>query len=319
MAPPVRSAAFLPVRHLKGLEQFPEAERSLLEQLNAIRQDLARLQARPVFTELKTGDYLSREEEFVRYAPGTGGATLMLPTPRPENKGSRVTLLLENVTLGSLTVQCVGGLVNRLTRETLSSVCRVDFVCDGLAGWVSEIALSILAGAGLSYTAGALAVNGSTSITITSDQVQRAALTGDVTSPANSNATTLSNALVAPNHLALLAASVGAIFAVHATFAAGAGGSADDVTIFSTNAPVGFLSLHIIARISTAVLGSTVTVRDAAAGGGNALSTAMSSAATGVVQTNSSLPHSIAANGSLFVRRSDSGVAGAVTIIAIRN
>lgn len=191
MAPPTRSAAFQPVRRLQGLEKFPEAERSLLEQLNAIRQDLARLQARPVFTELKTGDYLAREEEYVRYAPGTGGATLMLPTPRPENKGSRVTLLLENVTLGSLTIQCVGGLVNRLTSETISSACRVDYVCDGLAGWVSEIALSILAGAGLSYAAGALAVNGSTSITVTSDEVRRAALAGEATAAANANAVTV--------------------------------------------------------------------------------------------------------------------------------
>jgi hypothetical protein len=49
---------------------------------------------------------------------------------------------------------------------------------------------STLAGAGLAYAAGALAVTGSTSISITSDQVQRAALTGAIVAAANTNATT---------------------------------------------------------------------------------------------------------------------------------
>jgi len=46
-----------------------------------------------------------------------------------------------------------------------------------------------LAGAGLTYAGGALAVNGSTSIIVTSDEAERAALTGVVTAPQNSNAT----------------------------------------------------------------------------------------------------------------------------------
>lgn len=50
-----------------------------------------------------------------------------------------------------------------------------------------------LAGAGLAYAAGVLDVTGSTSITIASDQVQRAALTGDVTAAVNVNATTIAN------------------------------------------------------------------------------------------------------------------------------
>src|SRR5690606_22720079 len=50
-------------------------------------------------------------------------------------------------------------------------------------------------GAGLVLSGGntALDVVGSTSIVVTSDQVQRAALTGDVTAAQNSNATTIAN------------------------------------------------------------------------------------------------------------------------------
>ena len=118
---------------------MPEAERSLLEQLNAIRQDLQRLQARPVFTELKTGDYRAREEEFVRCAPGTGGMTLLLPTPTIENRGARITALVERVSLASLVIQCTGGLVNDAASQTVALVCRIDLVSDGVAGWRSEI------------------------------------------------------------------------------------------------------------------------------------------------------------------------------------
>lgn len=139
MAAPARKVAFSPIKHLAGLEEMPEAERALLEQLNAIRLDLARLLAPPVVTELKTGDYLAGEWETVRYAPASGGATLLLPTPRLENRGAVVTVLVERVALGSLTVQCVGGLVNDQATQTVSLVCRLDFVCDGVAGWRSEV------------------------------------------------------------------------------------------------------------------------------------------------------------------------------------
>ncbi len=57
----------------------------------------------------------------------------------------------------------------------------------------AAVNLSTLAGAGLAFGTHTLAVTGSTSITIASDQVQRAALTGDVTASLNSNATTIAN------------------------------------------------------------------------------------------------------------------------------
>lgn len=65
----------------------------------------------------------------------------------------------------------------------------------GATATPTAVNLSTLAGAGLSFGTHTLDVNGSTSITITSDQVQRAALTGAIAAAANSNATLFSGIL----------------------------------------------------------------------------------------------------------------------------
>lgn len=65
---------------------------------------------------------------------------------------------------------------------------------------------SSVAGAGLTYTAGGtLAVGSSTSIIVNADDVQRAALTGDVTASQNSNTTTIANDAVTNAKLANMA------------------------------------------------------------------------------------------------------------------
>lgn len=76
---------------------------------------------------------------------------------------------------------------------SLSPVANDTFlgnVSGGVAA-PSAVNLSTLAGAGLAFAAHTLDVTGSTSITVTSDQVQRAALTGEATAAANSNAVTV--------------------------------------------------------------------------------------------------------------------------------
>lgn len=73
----------------------------------------------------------------------------------------------------------------------LSPIATDTFVGNVTAGTAAPTAvnLSTLAGAGLAFAAHTLDVTGSTSITVTSDQVQRAALTGAIVATANSNAT----------------------------------------------------------------------------------------------------------------------------------
>jgi hypothetical protein len=97
---------------------------------------------------------------------------------------------------------------------------------------------------------------------------------------------------------------------------AGAGGSADDVTLFAAALPVKCYVLRV-EFFATATVGSgTVTLRTAAAAGGSALSAAVVAATAGA-QTFSAtaLPTAaLAAASSIYARRSDSAVAGVLTI-----
>ena len=177
-APAPKAAAFTPLKRIAGLDKLPDAERVLLEQLNAIRQDILRLQAPPAVTEAKRSDYLAGEDETVRCAPSSD-MTLLLPKPRIENRGRRVTVLLESVARGSLTVQAVSGLVNGAASLSATFACRLDFICDGIFGWRSVAPapqwLADIDSASILYDSA-------------SQTLQRAALTGEVTGSQNSNA-----------------------------------------------------------------------------------------------------------------------------------
>jgi peptidoglycan hydrolase-like protein with peptidoglycan-binding domain len=75
-----------------------------------------------------------------------------------------------------------------------SAVAAPSFIGAAVNGDFLERAISTLAGAGLALNGSTLDVTGSTSITVASDQVQRAALTGAITSALNSNATAFGSA-----------------------------------------------------------------------------------------------------------------------------
>ncbi len=100
-------------------------------------------------------------------------------------------------------------------------------------------------------------------------------------------------------------------------YPAATAGTADDVTVLLA-APFDFLLLDVWVRTSTAIGGSTVTLRSATGGGGTALTTDIDTAALGVTRNNANQPHSVAAGSNLYLRRSDRGVAGAVVILAYR-
>jgi hypothetical protein len=100
--------------------------------------------------------------------------------------------------------------------------------------------------------------------------------------------------------------------------AAGAGGAADDVTLYSSALPSKRFVLDVAFLPITGVASSTVTLRDATAGGGNALSSALASVTAGTLaRTTSTKATAQAAASSMYVRRSDSGVAGILSIFWI--
>lgn len=106
----------------------------------------------------------------------------------------------------------------------------------------------------------------------------------------------------------------GNVIAVRKTFAAG-GGGADDIVIYNANAPFAARILDVVLFVSTSALLSSATLRDATGGGGNALSDAFGTTSTGV-KPNTSLTatRTIAANGTLTLRRSTQAIAGEVIV-----
>lgn len=107
-------------------------------------------------------------------------------------------------------------------------------------------------------------------------------------------------------------------FEVRLTITAGGGGAADDVTLFDANCPTALRILDAQFMTSTNVGGSTVQLRSASGGGGSPLTTALSTAATGTARNNDVQTRTIALNGSAFLRRSDSGVAGTLILTCAR-
>ncbi len=126
--------------------------------------------------------------------------------------------------------------------------------------------------------------------------------------------------IASPLHTAVVDADgLGVASVIRKSFAAAAAGTADDVTIYSANAPFAFRILDAFVLVETNIGGSTLTLRSATAGGGSALSDALDSATTGVKRNEAitSTP-TVAANGTLVVRRSDRGVAGEVVLLIQR-
>lgn len=115
-------------------------------------------------------------------------------------------------------------------------------------------------------------------------------------------------------------APMSGLLVIRKAFTAGGGGSADDVVLYNATAPFGFRIVDVKLYVSTAVLLSTVTLRNATGGGGSALFAALSSATVGslVLPTTESASASISAGGTLVLRRSDNGVAGELILYCVR-
>ena len=91
------------------------------------------------------------------------------------------------------------------------------------------------------------------------------------------------------------------------------------MAIFTANAPFAFDIIDVVAKVSTLINPSTIQLRDTAAGAGAALSDALVSTTTGVKRNATATTSSaVARNGTLILRRSDSGVAGSIDIVILR-
>ncbi len=105
---------------------------------------------------------------------------------------------------------------------------------------------------------------------------------------------------------------------IRRAFVAGTPGAPDDVTIYSAAAQSGFRILDAQVVISTLIAAATVQLRSATGGGGVALSDAFVASVVGRkldagVGIGNVTP-TVAAGGTLVLRRSDAGVAGEVIV-----
>lgn len=108
-------------------------------------------------------------------------------------------------------------------------------------------------------------------------------------------------------------------FYLTGAFIAGAGGAPDDVTIVPAGGlGFAFKVLAVEAEPTTAVGGSTLTARDTVGGAGAALSSAIASAAATRARSTLNDRPTVAADKGVFLRRSDSGVAGQYQVECVR-
>jgi len=111
--------------------------------------------------------------------------------------------------------------------------------------------------------------------------------------------------------------TAGVPFVIYALLTAGAGNVADDVLV-TDSVPTACRIVDVKAVVTTVDAGDTWTLRDAAAGGGNDLSGAISVAAAGVIPWGvTAIPADLAAASSLYVRRTDNTTDGALIITCL--
>lgn len=122
-----------------------------------------------------------------------------------------------------------------------------------------------------------------------------------------------------PGDLAPLADNIGVPFEFRVSCpSGGSAGTPDDVVIYNANAPLSFRITDCWFTCAAAVVGSTVQLRTASGGGGTALSSALSTAATGTSRNNDTATRTVAQGGTVVIRRSDRSVAGDMMISAVR-
>lgn len=227
--------------------------------------------------------------------------------------------VLANATAGSAVPTAVAVGTNTVLGRVAGNIVAATLV-DAQVSATAAIAISKLANAAALTVAGN-ATNGSAAHT----DIAATAASGAVLRESGSTigfgtvaAAGLASAIVSPIKLAVETSNIAAMFSIRVTCTAGVAGAADDVTIYNANAPFAFLILDCLWLDSTAIALSTVQLRDTAGGGGAALSSALTAAVTGTARNNDTQTRAVAANGSVFLRRTDRGVAGEIIIICIR-
>ena len=237
---------------------------------------------------------------------GTAAANTVLVNPTSGTAVPAFTTIGANTVLGRVGANIVAA---SLVNAQVSATAAI-----AVSKFANALALSLLGRS--ANSAGAYA---DIQATAASDAVLRES--GSVLGFGTVAQAGLANAIISPAKLAVIASNVGSTFSIYLAFAAGGGGAADDVTIFNGDAPFAFRILKTLPYISTTVAVSSIQVRSATGGGGTALSSLFAATIATedpVITTPIAATTTVALNGSAFVRRSDSGIAGEVILLCVR-
>lgn len=130
----------------------------------------------------------------------------------------------------------------------------------------------------------------------------------------------ISDVSASSEHVSVLGVRGAVPFVIRVPFTAGTQGSADDVAVLAPAnvLPFAVRLLDVEVLTSTAIATSTATLRTATGGTGTALSSALTTAATGRARTTLLTNELVAASTPMYLRRSDRGAAGEVVITLIR-
>lgn len=259
--------------------------------------------------------YVTTTAEIWRISAGTAAQTVDGDITIPTGKGGTRTAA---ITAGAIVNADVNASA-AIALSKLATQAAETFNGNFTAGAAVPTARagSSVAGGGLTYTAGGtLAVGAGTGITVNANDVAVSIpLTdgdkGDITVASSGASWTIDSNVVTAAKLAVLASNVAPVVAVFFSIPAGAGGSADDVTLFSSDIPHDLRWIEWRVIITTTVALATVEVRSASGGGGTSLSSVFVAAIAGEAALSASWTATAtsASGTSAFLRRSDSGVA----------
>jgi hypothetical protein len=127
--------------------------------------------------------------------------------------------------------------------------------------------------------------------------------------------------LVSPNELSPGIESLAVPFIIGPIAMSATGAGADDVVVYSANAPFDFRIIKMMPIVTTGVLLGTLQARDATGGGGTAVSSEFGATVASdepAITTNNGLTGTIAIGGTLAIRRSSGDIVGEASFLCIR-
>lgn len=248
----------------------------------------------------------------------TTGAQAAYSFPAPSNNliFSNVTVTLQGIvarTSGTIiTIRHTGTGATTIVHES-GAALAADTISFGASA--PDLVISDRMIAVLLYQAGRWRVIGFSPLVLNEDK-------GDITVTGTRGQTwTIDNGVITPAKLAVVASNIGAAFTIGPIAMAATGAAADDVIAYNANAPFAFRILKTMPIITAGQLLGTVNARNATGGGGTQVSPTFGATLASddpAITVDNGLTATIAAGGTLVVRRNNGNITGEVSFLCVK-